>query len=923
VPLRGFQAVPEGLRSCTEGDHGAILAEDRDCTSFHCAYDSVYGARHVIEIVRSHIREGIRPVPIPFRKKGPRIPNWESLVITEANVDQFFNGSPMNVGAILGAPSGNLQDVDLDCAEALRLAPWFLPETRTFGRNTNPSSHYLFRAHDLAGEGTKGFDDPIAKLLGRKSKLVELRSNGGQTVLPGSTHKDTGELITWDNPATPIASQSRAFLETRVAELAAGCMILRYWRPLAADIFVSTLRAAEWSNERIWNFLNPIASVSGSVVNLEVPSIDPAAWREALALPRCPERAEEKEKKEWAKVHANFISKMLAWLGFPTPPPPPRPIRSPERRAPTSRFARASAYVAAMPEAISGSGGHLATFNVARKIVQDFELNDSEVWTILLEHNARCKPPWSEKELQHKLESARKAHTANLIEDRPPPELAHRTCVTNEPEPEPEANVVITNAEQGQPPPPPQNKNERNWRRHLITKKVKDPITGQPKDVVQSTQPNVCTILTFHPDWVGVLVYDSFSECVVKTREPPWPEFERCVRTEPQESNPRRSTANEWSELDSKKLVNWLAREENINVTEKIAMAAAEVTANAFERHPVRDYLRSLVWDGIPRLDEMLGKYFGAGSTLYRDLYTRGVSVRWMISAVARVMRPGCQADCALILESKKQGRGKSTGLEILASAPWFADSGIDIGNKDSYQNLRGVWIYELGELDGVRGREVTKVKNYIGARSDRYRRTYGSKNADVPRQGVFAGTTNEAEYLQDTTGNRRFWPVRVHRDVDREALRRDRDQLWAEAYARYLKGEAWHINTKEFRKLCEEQQQDRVRDDVWAPKIATWLQNPTILVPGVGSSPGTIKTIDVANNGVLTHEVLEGALGKPTGDATRGDEMRVAAILRSWGYEPGSRESENGERVRRYKKVEDEPEPEDDDRVANEPESK
>jgi predicted P-loop ATPase len=886
----------------------------------------------VIEIVRGHIREGIRPVPIPYREKGPAIDKWQSLVITEENVGQFFNGSPANVGAILGAPSGNLQDIDLDCSEATILArAWLLP-TRTFGRTSSPTSHYLYRSPDLAGEGTRGFDDPIAKSLGKKSKLLELRSNGGQTVLPGSTHKDTGEIIAWDNPDVPFAECSRAALERTVAGIAAGCMLLRYWRPSAADIFVSTLRAAEWSDEKIEAFLIPMAGT----VNLDAPSIDPAAWRESLALPRLAECAEEKERKVWERARSDFFSKMVAWLGFPQPAPQPRVSRSaPRSSGGRNLFARAQAYIAQMPEAIDGSGGSVATFNVARKLVQDFGLNDADAWAILLEYNARCKPAWSERELQHKLDSARAAYTSNPIEDRPPP--SHQSA------PEParqrvaggsDAQYADPNAAtdgyadsiyaapeeeatcEDPPPPPPPDPNDRNWRRHLLTKKVKNHL-GQLKDVVLSTQPNVCTILTFHPAWVGVLVYDSFSECMVKTREPQWPDFEKRVRTELVKPNARRTITNEWTGLDSKKLVNWLAREEGITVTDKIAYGAAEVVANTMERHPPRDYLRSITWDGVPRLDKMLITYFKADDTPY----TRGVSSRWMISAVARIMEPGCQADCALILESKKQGRGKSTGLEILASPAWFADSGLDIGNKDSYQNLRGVWIYEIGELDGVRGREVTKVKNFVGARSDRYRRSYGERTVDVPRQGVLAGTTNESEYLQDTTGNRRFLPIKVKGDVDRDAIRRDRDQIWAEAHVRYLAGEPWHVNTLEFRALCEDQQQDRVRDDIWAPIVESWLKNPTITeksdieLESLDRKSTTITTvekirsIDVVADGVLTHEVAIGALRKEAGHITRGDEMRIATILRGFGYEPVQLRGEGGKRSRRYKKVADEDE--------------
>jgi predicted P-loop ATPase len=873
----------------------------------------------VIEIVRGHIREGIRPVPIPYRQKGPVIDNWLTLVITEENVSQFFNGSPSNVGGILGAASGNLQDVDLDCPEALSLASLWLPETRTFGRATNPTSHYLYRSFDLNGEGTRGFDDPIAKHEKRKSKLLELRSNGGQTVLPGSTHKDTGELIAWDNPEVPFTECSRATLERTVAGIAAGCMLLRYWRPEAADIFVSTLRAAEWSDAKIEAFLTPMAGT----VNLDAPSIDPAAWREALALPRLPERVEEKERKAWEKARSDFFAKMVAWLGFPVQQPQPRASCAPLKSGGRNVFARAQAYVDTMPEAISGSGGHDATFAVARKLVQDFGLNDSEAWTILVDYSARCRPPWSEKELQHKLDSARVAHTAHPVEDRPPPERTYRPEPAAREQRVPDEVPYADPGPEAPPPAPPakppssSKPNEGNWRRHLLTKKQKDPVTGQPRDVVLSVQPNVCTILTFHPAWSGVLVYDEFSECVVKTREPPWPDFEKRIRTEPVKPNAHRTITNEWKELDSKQLVNWLAREENITVTDKLANGAAEVVANAMGRHPPRDYLRSHTWDGVPRLDTMLSRYFKADDTPY----TRGVSARWMISAVARVMEPGCQADCALILESKKQGRGKSTGLEILASPAWFADSGLDIGNKDSYQNLRGVWIYEIGELDGVRGREVTKVKNFVGARSDRYRRSYGERNADVPRQGVLAGTTNESEYLQDTTGNRRFLPIKVKGDVDRDALRRDRDQLWAEAHARYLAGEPWHVNTPEFRALCEDQQQDRVRDDIWAPIVESWLKNPTITEKFDIESEGLdgkstvittiekIRLIDVATDGVLTHEVAIGALRKETGHITRGDEMRIATILRGFGYEPIQLRGEGGRRSRRYKKVAEEDE--------------
>jgi predicted P-loop ATPase len=158
-----------------------------------------------------------------------------------------------------------------------------------------------------------------------------------------------------------------------------------------------------------------------------------------------------------------------------------------------------------------------------------------------------------------------------------------------------------------------------------------------------------------------------------------------------------------------------------------------------------------------------------------------------------------------------------------------------------------------------------------------------------------------------------------VYGNVDRDALRRDRDQLWAEAYYRFLQGEAWHVNTPEFRKLCEEQQGDRVRDDVWAAIIETWFENPIIIEKtgaegkDLAGNPIVIMKEEVRlldlTDGVLTHEVAIGALRKEPGHITRGDEMRIATILRGWGYEPTQIRGENGQRSRRYKKVADEDE--------------
>ena len=147
----------------------------------------------------------------------------------------------------------------------------------------------------------------------------------------------------------------------------------------------------------------------------------------------------------------------------------------------------------------------------------------------------------------------------------------------------------------------------------------------------------------------------------------------------------------------------------------------------------------------------------------------------------------------------------------------------------------------------------------------------------------MFAGTIDEEEYLTDRAGNRRYWPVRIEGDVDVLAIVRDRDQIWAEAFAAYQSGAPWHVDTPELRAMCEEAQRARVHSDPWEPIVAKWLAGNANL------------------EGVTVTEVLQGAIGKEPKDITTGDGTKAAAVLRSLGYERGPRRWESGAEVRRY----------------------
>lgn len=203
--------------------------------------------------------------------------------------------------------------------------------------------------------------------------------------------------------------------------------------------------------------------------------------------------------------------------------------------------------------------------------------------------------------------------------------------------------------------------------------------------------------------------------------------------------------------------------------------------------HPVRDYLHGLNWDGTRRLDTWLSEYGGADD----NEYVRAVASICMVAAVRRVRKPGCKFDEMLVLESE-QGTEKSTALSVLAvHEDWFADDlPVDADSKVLMERVAGRWIVELAELKGMKRSAVEHVKGVLSRRIDKARLAYGRMVTEQPRQCIFFGTTNDTAYLRDMTGNRRFWPVKVRR-FDIAALRRDRDQIWAEAACREAEGES------------------------------------------------------------------------------------------------------------------------------------
>jgi putative DNA primase/helicase len=313
---------------------------------------------------------------------------------------------------------------------------------------------------------------------------------------------------------------------------------------------------------------------------------------------------------------------------------------------------------------------------------------------------------------------------------------------------------------------------------------------------------NTKLVLENDPYFQGVLGYCSFSYRIMKRKKPPF----------------KMSNEGEWTDTDTERLRIYLS--ENYGFTPKVSDVLGAIVVHSEEHafHPVKEYLTKLQWDGNPRVVSWLHEYLGVEDSDYASL----VGTFFLVSAVVRVIRPPVKVDTVLILEGL-QGLGKSTMLHNLFG-DWFTDTPMVLGEKDSFQQMQGMWGIELAELDSFNKAENTKAKQFFGSQTDRYRPSYGRMVQEFPRQCVFVGTTNQDRYLKDSTGNRRYWPVTCTK-ISQEAIKRDRDQLWAEALHMYQVDNMPWWPDESYDHLFAEQQEDRFDSDVWEPLIHEWLR--------------------------------------------------------------------------------------------------
>lgn len=313
---------------------------------------------------------------------------------------------------------------------------------------------------------------------------------------------------------------------------------------------------------------------------------------------------------------------------------------------------------------------------------------------------------------------------------------------------------------------------------------------------------------------------------------------------------------------------------------------ALEIEKKKF--HPIIEYIKSLQWDGVPRVNTLLIDYFGAED----NAYTRAAIRKILCAAVTRVFHPGTKFDTALILVGP-QATYKSTFVKKLGKN-WFSDTFTTVQGKESFEQIQGAWLVEIAELSGLKKAEVETIKHYISKCEDSFRPAYGRTIETYKRQCVFFGTTNSKDFLRDPTGNRRFLPIDVRpeyatKNVAQELTEEEVDQVWAEAYEMYKQGESLYMTGEEDiiakieqHKHSEQDERKGIIEEYLNAKYPDnwtsmdlydrrrWLEDPL-------SQAGTIQ-----KDFVCVAEIWCECLGKEKNDMSRYNTRDINDILRS-----------------------------------------
>lgn len=343
-----------------------------------------------------------------------------------------------------------------------------------------------------------------------------------------------------------------------------------------------------------------------------------------------------------------------------------------------------------------------------------------------------------------------------------------------------------------------------------------------------------------------------------------------------------------------------------INIQDLGRRVAAVAIENSFD--PIRDYLTGLRWDGVSRIEAnggWLARYAGAHSDAAN--YISEVGKKFLVAAISRALDPGSKTDVVLLLLGT-QGLKKSSLFEALGGN-FYADAAIALGDKDSKMMASSSWILELPDMASFKRSEQNAMKAFLTTRIDKFRAPFGRGILPYPRRCVFCTTTNDEEIFQDATGNRRYLPAKCYGQDDRDGnaktdiagLIRDRDQLWAEAVAIYMAADScvncdastdmvwgqrprcdkhsWWLS-RAMERVAEGETKIYEDHDVWTAAVLAWAENPVDDVTGLKREE---KKLDITTVNCLVY-----GIGKPLGQCTQWDKIRVGKILGMNGYESG-----------------------------------
>lgn len=333
----------------------------------------------------------------------------------------------------------------------------------------------------------------------------------------------------------------------------------------------------------------------------------------------------------------------------------------------------------------------------------------------------------------------------------------------------------------------------------------------------------------------------------------------------PEWLNPNCNKWQQWTDVDDAKLAAYFQKQHGL-YNPKMLESAIMMHFSNHKVNPLIDLLESIRWDGVARIENFLHEAVRCEDTPYN----REVSRLIFAGGINRAYRPGCKFDDMVVLVGK-QGGGKSALVRWLNIDDRYFREIKTISGKEGIEALRGVWIGEVAELMAMtRVKESEAVKAYITAQEDSYRAPYGRHVETIPRRCVFIGTTNNAQFLSDKTGNRRFYPVKCSEDgydlFDREnEIREYIRQCWAEALVRFKAGEMQSYAKRELLDVIRQAQSDAEEDDWRVGTIQEYLETEK------KSPTSTVCVIE------LWHRALGEPLEKKPG---RADSIEIAKIV-------------------------------------------